>query len=166
MKVDYLLKFKNLSQKEKIMLVLLIAGLIVLAFILIGNHNNSDKLAQVEIADKKEMHSQKIKQDIVQKVKKNKPREIESLLQGVGREDPFSPAKKQINLAPEQLNLVGILWDADKPLAVINDTVVAQGDMIRDKKVVKIEKETVILEEEGKEIKLRLREPALEKTTQ
>jgi len=166
MKVDYLLKFQNLSQKEKIMLVLLIVGLIVLAFILIDNYNNSDKLTQVEIADKKEIHSQKIKQDIVQKVKKNKPREIESLLQGVGREDPFSPAKKQINLAPEQLNLVGILWDADKPLAVINDTVVAQGDMIRDKKVVKIEKEAVILEENGKEIKLRLREPVLEKTTQ
>ena len=72
MKVDYLLKFQNLSQKEKIMLVLLIVGLIVLAFILIDNYNNSDKLTQVEIADKKEIHSQKIKQDIVQKVKKDK----------------------------------------------------------------------------------------------
>lgn len=52
--------------------------------------------------------------------------------------------------------LRGIIWDAQRPFALIGDSVVSQGDDIDNKKVIKINKDSVILDNAGTEEVLRL----------
>jgi hypothetical protein len=54
------------------------------------------------------------------------------------------------------LKLSGILWDETKPAAIIDDNIVSVGDKIGDRKVTRITKDTVVLEENGEEYILRL----------
>jgi len=52
--------------------------------------------------------------------------------------------------------LKGIIWDSQKPYAIIGDSVIMEGDYIDNKKVIKIDKDAVILDNNGKEEILRL----------
>ncbi|MBI4845772.1 MAG: hypothetical protein HY810_04775 [Candidatus Omnitrophica bacterium] len=71
--------------------------------------------------------------------------------------DPFLPSKNvdQINTnivekeLPIDLKVSGILWDNDVPTAIINSKVVKIGDLIYGKTVVDMEKDKVILMDEG-----------------
>ncbi|MCP4650845.1 MAG: hypothetical protein GY853_12315 [PVC group bacterium] len=70
-----------------------------------------------------------------------------------GREDPFA----QVVLRDPGidgdisggLRLGGLIVGGGQPLAMINDKVVAVGEVVDGKKVVKIEKESVVLEDEA-----------------
>ncbi len=54
------------------------------------------------------------------------------------------------------LSLRAIMWEAEKPSAFINDSVVVVGDRIIDKMVKKIEKNRVILTDQTKDYILEL----------
>ncbi|MFH2144790.1 MAG: hypothetical protein ABII75_02005 [Candidatus Omnitrophota bacterium] len=79
--------------------------------------------------------------------------------------DPFLPSKNtelvltdKIKAKPElNLKISGILMDKDVPSAIINSRIVKIGDVISGKTVVDIEKETVILMEDGDLYVLELR---------
>ena len=75
--------------------------------------------------------------------------------------DPFSWPPLQISrfqAAEEEavadpfadLNLSGIIWDKNRPLAIINDQLVGEGDRINNTIVEDITKETVLLTYKGK----------------
>ena len=54
------------------------------------------------------------------------------------------------------LSLTGILWDEERPLAMINNVVVGVNDTIGSYTIKKISSDMVILEREGEEFILRL----------
>lgn len=53
-------------------------------------------------------------------------------------------------------DLKGITWDASRPFAIIGTKVVVEGDILDGKKVIKINKDSVVLEEAGRQIILEL----------
>lgn len=50
------------------------------------------------------------------------------------------------------LDIQGLIWDSDKPQAIINNKVVKMGDYIEGVKVVNIRKDGVVVEYEGEEV--------------
>ena len=83
-----------------------------------------------------------------------------------GRQDPFAPLAGRADKHPVtrgKLELKGILWDESQPLAVINEVVVREGEIVDGRKILRIEKTKVILEEDGKEFILWLRLEDFEK---
>ena len=80
-----------------------------------------------------------------------------------GDRDPFfREVKKQITVeqkqAEETLNLVlnGVQWVNGGAIAVINNEIYWEGDVVEGKKIVKVEKDCVVLREGNKEFILRL----------
>ena len=77
--------------------------------------------------------------------------------------DPFLPSKSSemvktsTKKRPVFLKLKGILWDRLIPSAIINSKVVKIGDLIFGKTVVDIEKNQVILMENGEIFLLKLK---------
>jgi len=74
--------------------------------------------------------------------------------------DPFNWSREQISRFKDQeplvktnsaagLTLSGIIWDQDKPLAVINDRVCAVGDVVQGGKILEIMKDMVVFEKDG-----------------
>jgi len=62
------------------------------------------------------------------------------------RRDPFTAAPiLSANSLQSGVNLTGILWDKDKPLAIIDGEVVKKGERIGPKTVVEIKRDRVIL---------------------
>jgi type II secretory pathway component PulC len=75
-----------------------------------------------------------------------------------GDRDPFSlqkgkkeEGKKTASGIFETFTLKGILWDYQKPLAIVNGEVVKEGDMMEGVKIKQIEPNYVVLEAEGEE---------------
>lgn len=54
------------------------------------------------------------------------------------------------------LKLSGILWDDLKPQALINNSIVQQGDFIGDYKVIKINKDNVLVSDGNKDFALTI----------
>lgn len=52
--------------------------------------------------------------------------------------------------------LTGIIWDEKNPQALINDTIVSEGDILGSCTVIKIDKNKVILNDGSKDFELRL----------
>jgi hypothetical protein len=82
-----------------------------------------------------------------------------NLLQDI-EHDPFNWSTRQANVFREmaedsqleqdiQINLNGIIWDNDNPLAVLNNRIVAEGDMIDDLLVVDIYPEEILLQQKN-----------------
>lgn len=76
--------------------------------------------------------------------------------------DPFLSSNDVDSVVVEKnpafdLKLKGILWDDQIPTAIINSKVVKIGDLISNKTVVDIEKDKVILMEDGEVYLLKLR---------
>ncbi len=57
---------------------------------------------------------------------------------------------------PYSLNLAGIIWDKDKPLALINNDVVGVGDYVKGNIIVSIKNDRVILNDGVKEFEIRI----------
>lgn len=78
--------------------------------------------------------------------------------------DPFLSSKNPQELKAAavkkpavELKLSGILWDDNIPSAIINSNIVKIGDLIEEKTVVDIEKNRVIMMEDGKILVIELR---------
>ena len=74
--------------------------------------------------------------------------------------DPFNWSREQINFFKSQepreksnsiggLTLSGIIWDKNKPQAVINDHLVTKGDTVGDSVIKQILKDLVVIEQNG-----------------
>ena len=75
------------------------------------------------------------------------------------KKDPFAPLVKEEKKAPAPapvITLTGILWDKDKPLAIINNRVVKIGDTAGGSRVVEIKENSVILNDGTKDFELKL----------
>jgi len=84
--------------------------------------------------------------------------EIESLLKELKQKNPFRPdhsSGTSIEVKGET-DLKGIIWDIQRPFALIGNRVVVEGDTVDSKKVMKINKDSVVLDNQGKEEILRL----------
>ncbi len=69
--------------------------------------------------------------------------------------DPFSPVPK----APASgIVLNGILWDENKPTAIINNEIVQAGQSVNGKVIVEIQKDKVILKDGSRNIELKMYE--------
>jgi len=78
-----------------------------------------------------------------------------------GKSDPFAPIGLRtvtaVGRKTAELRLEGIITDPIQPLAIIGDSIVKVGDTIGDKKVIKINTDSVTLEDaHGEEHILRL----------
>ena len=72
--------------------------------------------------------------------------------------DPFSLEKRKVigkeeitSILFEELTIKGIIWDSQKPLAIINGEVVGEGSIIKGMEIKRIEPNYVVLEAEGEE---------------
>jgi hypothetical protein len=73
--------------------------------------------------------------------------------------DPFYPAEtSSASYGTGGLILTGIMWDKDNPLAIINDNVVKIGDKLNEFTVSEINEKNVVLEKDGNECRIELRE--------
>lgn len=85
--------------------------------------------------------------------------DLDTLLQSLKEKNPFRPDHTSrytgSNIQPANI-LKGIVWDSDRPYAIIGNRVVIEGDDIDNKKVIRIERDSVTLESEGKEEVLKL----------
>ena len=69
--------------------------------------------------------------------------------------DPFAPPVKALpKEPPKKMHLTGILWDKNRPTAIINGVLVTIGGSVDGKIVKVIDKDRVILEENGQETEL------------
>ncbi len=154
---------KRFSKNEKIALVV-----IVVIIALIGNHLfnkwiNSMKNSNNVIVTMTPPIQPKLPDSII--IKKTEPGEIfepEKKIEII--RDPFlaskNPEKIQtiaMKKPTTQLKLSGILWDDRIPSAIINSKIVEIGDLIEGKTVVDIERDRVIVMEDGKIFIIELR---------
>lgn len=84
--------------------------------------------------------------------------EIEPLLKELRRKNPFSlDHSGGLSMATTGgTDLKGIIWDIKRPFALVGNKVVAEGDTADGKKVIKINKDSVVLDNQGKEEILKL----------
>lgn len=69
--------------------------------------------------------------------------------------NPFSASKSLIK-RPQGVILNGILWDSKNPMAIVNEGIVKEGDIISGNKVIEIKQDRVILNDGSKDIELFL----------
>lgn len=74
--------------------------------------------------------------------------------------NPFEFPPKEVTKKEglEGLNLTGIIYDKESPVAVINDIIVHEGEEIEGAKVLEIRSDSVVFEKEGKTYTLKLLE--------
>lgn len=94
-------------------------------------------------------------------VEEDSTQEAAVLLKDLSNKNPFRP-DHSFNCAVaspvRSLVLKGIVWDKERPFAILGDSVVVEGDEIDGKKVIRIEKNAVILDECGEQEILKLQE--------
>ncbi|MFH0877009.1 MAG: hypothetical protein V1863_02120 [Candidatus Omnitrophota bacterium] len=79
--------------------------------------------------------------------------DVASLLKAVSEKNPFRQ-DRAVNLVVKgstDRSLKGIVWDSEKPYAIIGERVVRIGDYIGEKKVVDIQQGSVTLESAGQQ---------------
>lgn len=59
------------------------------------------------------------------------------------------PEKPKIPVIPPAFDIQGIIWQTDRPQAIINDQVVDVGDALMDSRIVSIEKAFIQIEYQG-----------------
>ena len=75
-----------------------------------------------------------------------------------GKRDPFvSLERSEEGLKLTGFSLEGILWNSERPLAIINDQIVTRGDVVQGAEVVDIKEDRVILRYGKEESVLRLK---------
>jgi len=161
----FISRLKALKQNQKIRLLVLVIAIVILIIFLYNamKVRTSSQMSKESPQDYSFFRGREEKENIVLNSdvsQREIPPQIQAILITVGREDPFLiPERKKasLQLSSNKLTLIGIVWDAQKPLAIINDTIVSIGEMIGDKQVSKIEKDKVVLiQQDGREIILEL----------
>lgn len=84
--------------------------------------------------------------------------EIDALLEDLRKKNPFRPDHSSGIISPEKgsIELKGIIWDPQKPYALIGEDVVMVGDYVGNKKVIRIDKKSVVLDNHGSEEVMQL----------
>lgn len=89
---------------------------------------------------------------------RQRQKEFSLLLEELKGKNPFSKTPSDVDkyrFATGGLSLSGIFYDEKRPLAIINEQVVAEGDMLGDKRIIKISQNEVILRDKEKEYRLK-----------
>ena len=145
---------KRFSEKEKIILLVcfFVLAACVLYYIHVWTNSFKNDVAIIEPIMPK--LNSKSKVNVTEKIKLS-IKETAALFKKPDFRDPFL-ASKNSNIVPVEnkkqlitLKLKGILWDKLVPSAIINSKIVKIGDLIFRKTVVDIEKDKVILMENG-----------------
>ncbi len=84
--------------------------------------------------------------------------EADDLLKEIRMGNPFRPdhATGASSAAGYNSELRGIIWDPEAPYALIGEFVVREGDIFDNKKVIKINKNSVVLDNNGQRETLKL----------
>jgi len=88
----------------------------------------------------------------------DKDKEFILILDKLKAKNPFSKNHADIakyKFRSGNLVLSGIFYDGKRPLALINDQMVGEGEAIAGKRVIKITRDEVILKDQEKEYRLR-----------
>ena len=88
----------------------------------------------------------------------DKDKEFILILDKLKEKNPFSKNHADIakyKFRSGNLVLSGIFYDGKRPLALINDQMVGEGEAIAGKRVIKITRDEVILKDQEKEYRLR-----------
>ena len=72
--------------------------------------------------------------------------------------DPFSGRLYLSEKKASALRLVGIIWDKNQPLAMINERILKAGDTIQGKQIIRINPDSVIIDDGSKETELKLQQ--------
>ncbi len=144
---------KNLNKKQKIQLAITGIGVMFLIFMFIGT-----------------IQKPRIRKDIAVKVDRDsaassltpisfgRSKMKESAIkEGWGR-DPFFPGTSSVaaDSGLEGFVLSGILWNQDNPYAIINNDIVAVGDIVDDAMVLEINEDNVIVEQDDQRYILKV----------
>jgi len=129
----------------KIQKLILICSMASALFLLGCNKTRAPKNSQV--ASPKKTKSEQLERQ-----------EAGSLLKELRQKNPFRPDHSDgLAQGPKvDTGLKGIIWDSQKPFALIGDSVVGEGDIVDGKMAMKINKDSVVLDNNGKEEVLRL----------
>jgi hypothetical protein len=163
MDIKGILRLDKLSKKDKVMLILLAAGLVILFVIILNNYGvrkskitvyEEKPLLQTPSAEKTKPAKKTVISD------KKTAEHAKIYPEDVGRKDPFTKPQYRYtrkSSLDSGLRLEGVTFDAKgKPLAIINDTIVGLGDVIADSEIVTIDKSSVTVRSDGEERILRL----------
>ncbi len=80
--------------------------------------------------------------------KEESKKRFDILINKLDQRNPFSREHEgiyRLKTKIENLQLGGIFYDGQKPMAIINDQIVGEGDIIEDKQVLRITQKEVIL---------------------
>lgn len=72
--------------------------------------------------------------------------------------DPFSGRMYSSEKKASALRLIGIIWDEKEPLAMINERILKVGDMIQGKQIIRINSDSIVVDDGSKEIELKLQQ--------
>jgi hypothetical protein len=87
--------------------------------------------------------------DLISIIKSKKSKKEEKAMeQKPVKEKKGISQKKIFKPAPQEFKLTGIMWDKQRPMAIINDKLIKKGDKVKDLTVVEIKESEVILESE------------------
>ncbi len=141
--------------KEKIRKTIVFSLLPLAVIWAIYNMTDDKKQTTVTISTEAESGTAKIPAAAIEKIDTAK---YASLPWG---KDPFYRARKNGHspaLPPKKprWHLAGILFGEAEPYAVVNNTIVTEGDMVDGARVILINKSVVTLEKDGIEIRLKV----------
>lgn len=84
-------------------------------------------------------------------------KELDALLMELKQNNPFNPEHSTgLTGADNDFHLQGIVWDAQRPLAIIGNRVFVENDFINGRKVIKINKDFIELDNGGAKEVLKL----------
>lgn len=89
---------------------------------------------------------------------KNREKDFSLVLEDLKRKNPFTKDHSEIykyKFTSGTLNLSGVIYDEKRPLAIINGQIVAEGEMVDNKRVIKITPTEVVLKDKEKEYHLK-----------
>lgn len=79
--------------------------------------------------------------------------EAESLLKELRQKNPFRRDHASGAVADVKADTIlkGIIWDTHSPYALVGDRVIIEGDYLDNKRVIKINKDSIVLDNNGEE---------------
>lgn len=119
-------------------------GIVLVVFIGSISFQKKIKFQSSDESKEQETQSRDVKKTPKHKVT---PNTMRRLLETVGRDNPFQRLyedPEKLVEEPGSLNLKGIAWDESHPMAIINNLIVREGDVIEGQTILKIEPGHVI----------------------
>lgn len=121
--------------------------LLIVMFLVCGCQKPREK-KPVATKEIKTVEKNTIDKEAVEKVKERE--RFVALINKLDQRNPFSRDHAgiyKLRISNGSLQLGGILYDEKKPMAIINNQIVGEGDTIDDKEVIEITPEEVILKD-------------------